>query len=628
MMTRRFLGAAALLASTLAEPVRAAVPSPATALDPHSFSRPAEIAVRHLELDLTVDFAARRLAGSATLTLDHRDPAATPLRLDTRDLEIAAVHLDGAAGPAPFTLAPAVPIFGQELAIPVARETRTVRIDYRTRPEAAALQWLTPEQTAGGRQPFLFTQSQAILARTWVPCQDSPGLRMTYSATIRAPRELLALMSATNPTARNADGIYRFEMTHPIPSYLLALAVGDLEFRSLGARSGVYAEPSIAAKAAWELADTEKMIAAAEKLYGPYRWERYDILVLPPSFPFGGMENPRLTFATPTILAGDRSLVSLVAHELAHSWSGNLVTNATWNDFWLNEGFTNYFESRIMESVYGRDYSEMQAQLSRRELEEYIREVGATNRETWLFLDLAGRDPDDAPGAIVYDKGYFFLRHLEETVGRESWDRFLHDYFSAHAFESMTTGGFVGELQGKLLDGNPAAARADVQAWIYGPGLPPGIAEPKSPAFGKVDAELARLAAGTPAGELVTTGWVTQQWQQFLRNLPPPQPVAAARLAELDAAFHFTDSGNAEILVDWFQRAIAANYRPAYPAIERFLLSVGRRKFIGPLYFALSRTPEGLAFAREVYSRARPGYHPLAQISLDGLFSPKAAPAH
>ncbi|MEO7793192.1 MAG: M1 family metallopeptidase, partial [Thermoanaerobaculia bacterium] len=450
---------------------------------------------------------------------------------------------------------------------------------------------------------------------------------------IHAPKELLALMSATNPTVRRADGVYRFEMTHPIPSYLLALAVGDLEFRALGERSGVYAEPAMVQKAAWELADTEKMIVAAETLYGPYRWERYDLLVLPPSFPYGGMENPRLTFATPTILAGDRSLVSLVAHELAHSWSGTLVTNATWNDFWLNEGFTNYFESRIMEAVYGRDYAEMQAQLSKRDLEEFVQEVGATNRETWLVGDLAGRDPDDAPGAIVYDKGYFFLRHLEETVGRERWDRFLGDYFSAHAFQSMTTAGFVQELKQKLLAADPAAA-ARAQEWIYGPGLPAGIADPKSPAFEKVDLELARLAKGTAPKDLVTADWVTQQWQHFLRNLPrtpdsapdnaPDKAPDSARLAALDVDFHFTDSGNAEILSDWFRLSIAAEYRAAYPAIERFLLSVGRRKFIGPLYAALARTPDGLVLARAIYAKARPGYHPVAQESLDELLLPKS----
>jgi leukotriene-A4 hydrolase len=593
--------------------------------DPHSFSRPAEVAVRHLELDLEADFQAQRLVGSATLTLERHDPAAL-LRLDTRGLEISAVHLDGQAQESKFTLAEEVPVLGRELAIPLEAGTRTVRIAYRTRPDAAALQWLTPAQTAGGQHPFLFTQSQAILARTWVPCQDSPGVRMTYGATIRVPKELLALMSASNPTARSADGVYRFEMKNPIPSYLLALAVGDLAFRPLGARAGVYAEPSVVERAAWEMADTEKMIAAAEALYGPYRWERYDVLVLPPSFPYGGMENPRLTFATPTMLAGDRSLVALIAHELAHSWSGNLVTNATWNDFWLNEGFTVYFEARIMEAVYGREYTEMQAQLSKRELEEFVARVGADSRQTWLVADLAAGDPDDVPAPIAYDKGYFFLRNLEESFGRERFDKFLRRYFDKYAFQSMTTAGFLQDLTLNLLQSDRAATdRAKVREWIYGPGLPAGIASPQSPAFGKVDAELARFASGTPAGSLATTGWVTQQWQHFLRNLP--KEVDGAKLAELDAAFHFTSSGNAEILADWFPRAIAAKYEPAYPALERFLLSVGRRKFLGPLYGALAKTPEGLARAREIYGRARPGYHPVTQGSMDALLRPKEEPA-
>ena len=625
LMFRRSNVASAILLAAVSAACHVAGTVPAAAPDPHSFSRPAEIAVRHLDLDLAVDFSARRLIGSATLTLERRDPAATTLRLDTRDLEILAVHLDARPEAASFTLSPvSAPqaILGQELAIPLPPETRSVRIEYRTRPEASALQWLAPEQTAGGKSPFLFTQSQAILARTWVPCQDSPGVRMTYRATIRVPKELLALMSASNPTTRSTDGIYHFEMSNPIPSYLLALAVGDLEFRALGDRSGVYAEPSVVQRAAWEFADAETMIAAAEKLYGPYRWGRYDMLVLPPSFPYGGMENPRLTFATPTILAGDRSLVALVAHELAHSWSGNLVTNATWNDFWLNEGFTVYFESRIMEAVYGRDYSEMQAQLSRRELEEFLRQSAADSRETWLFGDLAGRDPDDAPGAIVYDKGYFFLRHLEETVGRERWDLFLRSYFATHAFQSMTTARFLEFLHKNLLDALPGAAeKAEVQPWVYGPGLPASAASPQSPSFGKVERELERLAGGTRAGDLTTTGWVTQQWQHFLRNLPAKTD--AVLLADLDSAFHFTASGNAEILADWFQRAIAAKYETATPAIERFLVGVGRRKFLITLYGALAKSPEGLSFAQRIYAKARPGYHPVAQSSIDALLHPK-----
>jgi aminopeptidase N len=411
-------------------------------------------------------------------------------------------------------------------------------------------------------------------------------------------------------------------MSNPIPAYLLAIAAGDLEFRSLGARSGVYAEPSVIEKAAWELADTEKMITAAEQLYGPYRWERYDLLILPPSFPFGGMENPRLTFATPTMLAGDRSLVALVAHELAHSWSGNLVTNATWNDFWLNEGFTTYFENRITEAVYGREASEMNAVLSRNELEEFI--AGAREgRSTWLLADSAGKDPDDAVGPIAYDKGFFFLRALEEAAGRPAWDDFLRRYFDGHAFQSMTTARFVEILKSDLFAKDPSiATKVDVQAWVYGPGLPAGAPRPSSPDFDKVDAELARFAGGTPAKQLATSGWVTQQWQRLIRGLPAT--TTSAQLADLDAAFRFTASGNAEILTDWFQKAIAAGYEPAYPAVEKFLKSVGRRKFLSPIYRAMAATPEGLERAKRIYAEARPGYHSVARGTLDGMLGFKA----
>ena len=282
-------------------------------------------------------------------------------------------------------------------------------------------------------------------------------------------------MSAENPTAVNAEAVYSFAMPHPVPSYLLALAVGELEFRPLGGspRAGVYAEPPVVEKAAAEFADTEKMIAAAEALYGPYRWGRYDLLVLPPSFPFGGMENPRLTFATPTIIAGDRSLVSLVAHELAHSWSGNLVTNATWNDFWLNEGFTTYFEMRIMEAVYGREHSEMLAALAHQDLADAVAEAGATSPDTHLRLNLAGRNPDEGVTSIPYDKGYFFLRLIEETVGREAWDAFLRGYFDTFAFQSMDTDGFLAYLREKLLAGRPGVEeKLQIAAWVDGPGIP------------------------------------------------------------------------------------------------------------------------------------------------------------
>jgi leukotriene-A4 hydrolase len=582
--------------------------------DIHSFSRPEEAVVRHLELDLSVDFGSQRLAGSATLHIDTAD-GARELVLDTNGLTIDRVTLEDGSETT-FALGDAKPHLGRALTIALRPDTKRLKIDYASAPDAAAVQWLAPSQTAGGVHPFLFTQSQAILARTWVPCQDSPGVRMTYDATIRVPKELMAVMSAENSTERSADGVYRFRMPQPIPSYLLALAVGDLEFRPLGSNSGVWAEKPMIDASHHELFDTPKMIEAAEKIYGPYRWGQYDVLVLPPSFPFGGMENPRITFATPTILAGDRSLVNLVAHELAHSWSGNLVTNATWNDFWLNEGFTVYFERRIMEAVSGREYSEMLALLGYQDLEATVAELPA--RDTHLFLDLTDRDPDEAATKLAYEKGYFLLRLIEETVGRDAWDAFLRQYFDEHAFHSMTTSAFLIELREKLLSKHPGSEdRIGVEQWVNTPGIPANCPQVQSDAFRKVEEQAKAWANGTPAAELATARWSTHEWIHFLRHLPAG--VTKEKLADLDTAFRFTESGNSEILHEWLMNAIAHDYEPAYPALERFLLRQGRRKFLKPLYQKLAETPQGLERARSIYAKARPMYHSVSYRTIDQI---------
>ena len=579
--------------------------------DVHSFSRPDQAAVKHLDLDLRVDFERRQLAGSARLDIENRT-GARELVLDTSGLSIENVTAD--SQPATFNLGDPIRYLGRPLTIAIGADTRSVSIDYSTSPDAAAVQWLSPEQTAGGKHPFLFTQSQAILARTWVPCQDSPGVRMTYEATIRVPRGLLAVMSAENPTSTNDGGTYRFRMPQPIPSYLLALAVGDLAFRSLGRNSGVYAERPVVESAAWELADTQKMIDAAETLYGPYRWGQYDILVLPPSFPFGGMENPRLTFATPTILAGDRSLVNLVAHELAHSWSGNLVTNATWNDFWLNEGFTVYFERRIMEAVYGRYYSEMLARLGMQDLEQIVDELGPQSADTHLLLNLEGRDPDDASNKVAYEKGYFLLRLIEETIGRRPFDAFLRDYFDRYAFQSMTTVEWMKKLE-KAFPG--IAMKTGMETWVNGPGVPANAPLVQSDAFEKVEEAVRAFEGGTPAARLKTSKWTTHEWIHFLRHLP--KTLTREQMTAFDDAFHFTASGNSEILHEWLLQAIEHDYEPAYDALERFLLRQGRRKFLKPLYEKLAKTPEGLVRAKRIYAAARPTYHAVSRGTIDGI---------
>lgn len=586
--------------------------------DVHTFANSDEVVISHVALDLIVDFNTKVISGKAVLTLDHKKKTNT-LILDTRDLNIDKVTLDTKETPAKFSLGKELPYLGKPLTISITPKTKTVTVYYSTSPNAAALQWLEPSQTAGKKYPYLFTQSEAILARTWVPCQDGPGVRFTYSATIHTNPDLMAVMSAAgNDTVKTKDGIYHFEMKQAIPSYLLALAVGDLAFRPIGNRCGVYAEPSMVDKAAYEFVDMEKMVEAAEELYGPYRWGRYDVIVLPPSFPFGGMENPRLTFATPTVIAGDRSLVALVAHELAHSWSGNLVTNATWNDFWLNEGFTTYFEHRIMEKLYGRNYSEMLSVLTLKDLHAAIDELGATNPDTKLKLDLINRDPDDGMTDIAYDKGYFFLRLCEETVGREKWDAFLKKYFDENAFHSMTTEKFVAYLQKNLLDKNPSLKeKINYNEWIYQIGLPANCPQPKSDEFDKVSAQLNAFLSGTPATQLQTKDWTTHHWLYFLRNLP--DSVSKEKLIELDYAFYFTRTGNSEIACEWFLHCIKSHYETAYGPLKNFLMNVGRRKFLKPLYSELAKKPEDKAWAKEVYAKARAGYHSVSYNTIDDI---------
>jgi aminopeptidase N len=429
----------------------------------------------------------------------------------------------------------------------------------------------------------------------------------------------MAVMSARNPKTRSADGVYTFEMNQPIPSYLLALAVGDIDYRELSERAGVYSEPSVVDKAAWEFADLKDMMSTAEDMYGPYRWDQYDVLVLPPSFPYGGMENPRLSFLTPVLVAGDRSLVSVVCHELAHSWSGNLVTNRTWDDLWLNEGFTTYFERRMDEVLYGREYMEMQALLGVRDLDLEFEEVGADNKDSSLYIQLAGRDPDETVNNVPYEKGYLFLRLLEESFGRETFDAFLRTYFDTYAFQTMTTQEFVPYMKRELFQGDEETyAALGVDQWIYGTGLPANAPRPQSTRFDQVDAQMSAFVNGTPAGKLKTSGWTTNEWQRFLDNLP--QPLPAARLADLENTFHF-NTANAVVQRSWFPNVIAARWQPGYGAMEAFLMTIGRRYLVRPVYMKLAETPDGMVFAQRVYAQARPGYHSITVNGIDPVLN-------
>ncbi len=609
-----------LATSVLARPD---APSPiltgAEARDSLSYARPEIARVTHVDLDLTADFASRTMRGTAALDILAR-PDAREIVLDDNGLVISRIT-DAAGHALRWSVGARDDYKGAPLTVDIGTARRIV-VTYRSSPDASALGWLPPALTAGKRKPYLYSQGQAINNRSWIPTQDSPGIRQSWTARITVPADLTAVMSAERLTPRGEPAgaagkgwhSYRFRMDHNVPPYLIALAVGNLAFRPLGPRTGVYTEPEMLDRAARELSDTEKMVTTAEKLYGPYRWGRYDVLVLPPSFPFGGMENPTLTFATPTIITGDKSNVDVIAHELAHSWSGNLVTNATWSDIWLNEGFTTYFENRIDEAVYGRERAATLADLSWDDLQRDLK--AAKPAQTRLH-----GDPEGTFGELDYTKGSTFLRTIETEVGRPRWDAYLTSYFNRHAFQPQTTAGFLTDLRANLIGGDKALDdRLQLDAWAYQPGLPDNAVHVRSATLARIDQTLARVNAGAPIASVDPSHWSTQEWIRFLDGLPRRQE--AARLAELDRQLHLSASPNAYVRSHWLVLAAENRYDPAVASMQEYLPRIGRGLLIFPVYRALKAQGDwGLPIARRIYVTARPNYHPTVAATLDKLLN-------
>jgi leukotriene-A4 hydrolase len=575
--------------------------------DPHSYADDTQVETASFHLIAKVDFTDRTIAGDVTLTF--RAPGAGHLDLDTRDLAIESVE-DAAGRALAWTLHAPEPHLGARLAIELAATTPSVRIRYRTSPEASALQWLAPAQTRGGVHPYLFSQCQAIHARSIIPLQDTPRLRVRYTAELTVPPELVVVMAAADRGRTGAT--HRFEMPQPIPPYLFAFAVGDLASRDLSPRSRVWAEPAVVDAAAYEFAGVEAMIVAAEALFGPYDWERFDILTMPPSFPYGGMENPRLTFLTPTLLAGDRSLVSVVAHELAHSWTGNLVTNANAEHFWLNEGFTMYAERRIVEALDGPDMASLHAALGRRELDESIARFAAQPAMTKLRTHLDGIDPDECYSLIPYEKGYFVLCAIEAAVGRDAFVGWLRSYLDAFRFGAITTEDFEAHLEAALPG---ALARAHANEWLHGEGVPAGALPPRSARLDAIEA-----LAGTPPSRAVAAAWTATEWSLFLESVPRPAPEATCRT--LADEHQLTTSTNYDVVVAWLTLALQSGYLAVLPRVEQVLADVGRMKYLRPLYTALAADPRTRDLATATFARHRNAYHPVARQMVETVLRP------
>ena len=588
--------------------------------DWHTLSNYQQIISTHVHLDLTVDFDKKQLNGFVDHTIKKLKPSVKKLELDTRALDIhkAEAFLNGQWQATTFKLAEPDAIRGAKLTVVIPDGADQIRVHYNSRPEASGLQWLTPKQTAGKKYPFMFSQSQAIHARSWIPIQDTPAMRVTYSATVKIDKAMRPVMSADNNPKRSSDGVYQFNMPQAIPPYLIAIAAGDIHHKAMSKQTAIYSEMAYLDSAAKEFEDTQAMIDATEKLYGEYRWNQYDLLVLPPSFPFGGMENPRLSFITPTVIAGDKSLVNLIAHELAHSWSGNLVTNATWRDLWLNEGFTSYVENRIMEEVFGRDRAVMEQALATQDLNQEMAELA--EGDTILHVEMEGRDPDDAFSGVPYTKGQLFLIYLEEKFGRERFDPFVKTYFNTYAFKSLDTPHFVEYLNKNLINKYPGVVSQDeINEWIYQAKLPAKAPQPKSDAFKTVQQHIDNwIEKSSSLGDIPTGKWTIHEWLYFVNNLP--RDISIERMSELDKAYNLTQSTNNEVAHAWLLLSIQREYDKVNDRLSDYLVSIGRRKLIVPLYKALIENPNYLQYAASIYRKARPGYHPLAQGTVDALF--------
>ncbi|NXK72857.1 AMPB Aminopeptidase, partial [Amazona guildingii] len=519
--------------------------------------------------------------------------------------------------------------FGRALLIPLPRAEQrlSLQIDYEAG-EGPGVCWLAPEQTAGKQKPFMYTQGQAVLNRSFFPCFDTPSVKCTYSATVKVPEGFVAVMSATS-WEKKEDNTFVFEMSHPIPSYLIALAVGDIVAADVGPRSRVWAEPCLIEAAKKEYDGViEEFLAVGEKLFGPYVWGRYDILFMPPSFPFGGMENPCLTFVTPCLLAGDRSLADVIIHEISHSWFGNLVTNASWGEFWLNEGFTMYAQRRISTEVYGLAYTCLEAATGRALLRQHMDNTGEDHPLNKLRVVIEpglwerGINPEDTYNETPYEKGFCFVSYLAHLVGDQSkFDAFLQAYVNRFKFQSITADDALGffleyfpELKEKGVDSIPGF---EFSRWLDTPGWPPFLPD-LSPgdALMKPAEELAELWAADglnmEAIEGVDiTAWRTYQLVYFLDQVLQKSPLPQGNVEGLSKMYpKISRSQNAELRLRWCQIILKNDLEAEYSKVKDFLHSQGKQKYTLPLYRAMWAGSEAAqALAMETFSATAPQLH-------------------
>lgn len=522
-----------------------------------------------------------------------------------------------------------------------AESDLVLSIGVQTTNGCTALQWLTPAQTSNKKHPYMFSQCQAIHARSLFPCQDTPDVKSTYTFNVRSPLPVLASGLPTGvkdfqPGAQGKPGtlLYTFHQAIPMPSYLFALASGDLASASIGPRSTVWSGPEELRASQWEFEkDTEAYIQAAEKIVYPYAWTTYNVLVLPPSFPYGGMENPVYTFATPTVVSGDRENVDVIAHELSHSWSGNLVSNASWEHFWLNEGWTTYLERRLQAAIHGSDqHRDFSAIIGWKALSDSIAQFGEDHNFTKLIPDLKGEDPDDAFSSIPYEKGFVFLYHLEKLLGKEKWDKFIPHYFTTFKQRSVDSYEFKATLLSFFSSDSEASKKLEAIDWdekFYKPGFPP------KPDFDTTLAdqcyELAdkwkklnteKDGAFKPDGKDID-GFTANQSVVFLEALQGiDKPLSPDLVDLMGERYGYVQSKNVELVTRYFVVGLQAGATSVYQPAADLLGKVGRMKFVRPLYRELMK--RDYALAERTFKDNSDFYHPICRGMVEKLFEKHA----
>ncbi|OLY83163.1 Leukotriene A-4 hydrolase-like protein [Smittium mucronatum] len=614
-------------------------------VDPNSLSNLDEIITRNVHLDLTVDFDRKLLHGFVILTLDSLIAGVSQVVLDTNGLSIASVFECSSEEDLPleFALSDEVEFYGSALTIKL-RSSRNegdkfdIKINYQTTDSSASLQFLTPQQTKGKKYPFLFTQCQSIYARSMFPCQDSPSVKIVYTANLRTPKPLIGLMSAISTGSKDEgeSSVFTFKQNIPIPSYLVVIAAGDLRKHDLGPRTAVWAEPEMIDACKYEFKDLEHIVSVGESLITPYVWGRYDLLVLPPSFPYGGMENPCLTFVTPTMIAGDRSLVDLISHELAHSWSGNLVTTRNWEHFWLNEGWTTFFERQITAELSGRPMSQLLSILGIKSLYEDVVLMGKDNVLTNLVPNLKGIHPDDAFSSVPYEKGYNMLYYLKELLGHSFWDSFSRSYILKFSNKSIDTNDFKKYLYERVeVDlgekGMGQLESVDWDHWFHKPGMPP--------VENNFDNSLQIAAISlankwcSPSSDYASfkksefDSLYTHQKLVFFSELKDRlekqksgdnsgmyTDLSNPKLLEaMDSLYQLSYTGNFEVRAGWLYYALTAHYKGCFNAAVGMVEDQGRMKFTRPTYRLLNKCVDegGDKLAKETFLRLELTYHPI-----------------